>query len=147
MLGAGRRTLAPQPVDQDIARHRLVRIEQEEREQRAQFPATHVKHAAIDGGLDGPQQPIFDHRGGPLNAQSKRSAEFTANGDGDGSLIVSVINGRRCNATRTSGCHAVQEIPVGSQPGDLVVSPGTSTVYVSSSGSLVIVKIKNSATR
>ena len=56
---------------------------------------------------------------------------------------VSVINGHRCNATTTSGCHVAQEIPVGSQPGDLVVSPGTSTVYVSAGGALVMIKIKN----
>jgi len=61
---------------------------------------------------------------------------------------VSVINGLKCNATSASGCHAVREIPVGSLPGAVVVSPRTSTLFVSSgfpapTGALILVKIKN----
>jgi DNA-binding beta-propeller fold protein YncE len=61
---------------------------------------------------------------------------------------VSVFNRRTCNATRTSGCHAVHEIPVGSQPAGVVASPDSSNIYVAFGfpypvSPLVIVKIKN----
>ncbi len=60
---------------------------------------------------------------------------------------VSVINGSKCNAARTSGCHTVHEIPVGSQPVNVVISPRTSALYVglafpAPNGPLFIVKIK-----
>jgi DNA-binding beta-propeller fold protein YncE len=58
---------------------------------------------------------------------------------------VSVINSRTCNATRTSGCHAVRQIPVGSQPVGMVSSPRSTTLYVafgfpSPNGPLVLIK-------
>jgi DNA-binding beta-propeller fold protein YncE len=59
---------------------------------------------------------------------------------------LSVFNDSQCNATHTTGCQAVHEIPVGSQPQDVVISPRTSTLYVgvafpAPNGPLVIVKI------
>jgi DNA-binding beta-propeller fold protein YncE len=60
---------------------------------------------------------------------------------------VSVINGRTCNATRTSGCHAVRQIPVGSQPVSVAVSNASSSLYVAltfpSPKPLALVKIKS----
>ncbi len=61
---------------------------------------------------------------------------------------LSVINGSKCNAARTSGCREVHEVPIGSQPVGVVTSPSSSTLYVAlgfpfPSGPMVIVKIKN----
>jgi len=70
VLNAGRRMLPPQPVDQHIARHGLVRAEHENRQQRELFVASDVQHAAIDASLDRPEQPVIDHRRGPPNQPS-----------------------------------------------------------------------------
>jgi DNA-binding beta-propeller fold protein YncE len=42
---------------------------------------------------------------------------------------VSELNGATCNAENTSGCNAVVEQAVGSQPSGLAVNPDTNTVY------------------
>jgi DNA-binding beta-propeller fold protein YncE len=85
----------------------------------------------------GPYIPVVDARTGTVYVPDFSWADVT------------VINGSKCNAARTTGCRAaVHEISVGSQPVNVVISPRTSTLYValafpSQSGPMVIVKIKN----
>ena len=43
---------------------------------------------------------------------------------------VSVIDGRRCNASNTSHCHPIRKIQAGSNPNDLTIDPQNDTVYV-----------------
>ena len=52
-----------------------------------------------------------------------------------GDNTVSVIDGRTCNATVTSGCGTVQTIPVGSGPNVDAVNEKTDTIYVANFGS------------
>ena len=43
---------------------------------------------------------------------------------------VSVINGRHCNATNTSGCKHIPKVEVGSNPRDLTLDTSNHTAYV-----------------
>jgi len=43
---------------------------------------------------------------------------------------VTILNGARCNATVTTGCGTAREQPVGSQPLNLAIDPGSHSVYV-----------------
>jgi DNA-binding beta-propeller fold protein YncE len=43
---------------------------------------------------------------------------------------VSVINGRRCNASNMSHCHPIRKVEAGSNPSDLTIDPQNDTVYV-----------------
>jgi hypothetical protein len=47
--------LPPQPVDQEIARHRLVRAQNKNRQQRPLLLAPDVEDTAVDAGLNRPQ--------------------------------------------------------------------------------------------
>ena len=93
------------------------------------------RHPAVTVG-PGPYIPVVDARTGTVYIPDFSWAD------------VSVINGRKCNAARTSGCHAVHEIPVGSRPVTVVISPLSSALYVAPAfpppnGPLFIVNIKN----
>src|SRR5215471_1745534 len=57
--------LPPQPVDEDITGHRLVRAEEENREQRALLLAADIEDVAVHAGLDRPKQPVIDPCCGP----------------------------------------------------------------------------------
>jgi hypothetical protein len=52
--------LSPQPVDKDIAGHRLVRAEEENHEQGALLLAADIEGMAVHAGLDRPEQPVID---------------------------------------------------------------------------------------
>ena len=60
------------------------------------------------------------------------------------SASVTILNGTRCNAARTSGCsRATREQAVGSGPSGLTVNPRTRTVYIANGympGSMSILK-------
>src|SRR5262249_37811087 len=52
-----------------------------------------------------------------------------------GSNTVSVVDGRRCNARTTAGCHRPGvDIPVGTEPFTLALNPATDSLYVASLG-------------
>lgn len=65
-------------------------------------------------------------------------ADRTSSGDGgedysDAEVstgLVSVFNGARCDATRTSGCSPVADAAVGTTPVEVAVDTATNTVYV-----------------
>jgi hypothetical protein len=57
--------LPPQPVDKDIAGHRLVRAEEENREQGALLLAADIEGLAVHADLDRPKQPVIDPCHGP----------------------------------------------------------------------------------
>jgi hypothetical protein len=52
--------LPPQSVDKDVAGHRLVRAEEENREQRPLLLAADIEGMAVHTGLDGPKDPVID---------------------------------------------------------------------------------------
>src|SRR5262249_60967728 len=79
-------------------------------------------------GAAGPSPP-----GGP------RRGPFAVALDGRTGLVymtafsgaaVTILNGARCNATVTTGCGTAREQPVGSQPLNLAIDPGSNSVYV-----------------
>jgi DNA-binding beta-propeller fold protein YncE len=52
-----------------------------------------------------------------------------------GSNTVSVVDGRRCNASTTAGCRRPDvEIPIGPEPFTLVLNPATSSLYIAALG-------------
>jgi hypothetical protein len=55
----GRRFLAPQRVDEGVARDRRAGPQQQRRQQRALLRASQVDRAAVRAGLDRPQDPEF----------------------------------------------------------------------------------------
>lgn len=59
--------LTPQLVDKHIAGHRLVRPEEEDREQRPLLQAANIKGVAIDVSLDRPQKAVIDHPRSPTH--------------------------------------------------------------------------------
>jgi DNA-binding beta-propeller fold protein YncE len=75
---------------------------------------------------------------GDVAVDQRTNTVYTANfGDGGGPLgsTVSVIDGRTCNATITTGCgHTPPAVTVGAGPSSLAVDQHTSTVYVTNFG-------------
>ena len=63
--------LPPQPVDKDIAGHRLVRAEEENREQRPLLLAADIEDMAVNADLDRPEQPVIDPAVVPNSAQAQ----------------------------------------------------------------------------
>jgi DNA-binding beta-propeller fold protein YncE len=60
---------------------------------------------------------------------------------------VSVINGKTCNASNTTGCsHTPPAVPLGSSPVGVAVNPTTDTIYVLSPGTPSTVSVINGAT-
>ena len=55
----GRRLLAPERVDQGLARHRFARAQQQSRQDRALLRASDVDRAAVRADLDRPKDPEF----------------------------------------------------------------------------------------
>jgi YVTN family beta-propeller protein len=67
-----------------------------------------------------------------LAVDDRTHTVYVANG---GSNTVSVIDGRRCNASSTAGCRRVRaSVRVGPVPFTLAVNPATSSVYVTDLG-------------
>jgi YVTN family beta-propeller protein len=67
-----------------------------------------------------------------LAVDDRTQTVYVAN---SGSNTVSVIDGRRCNATTTSGCRRVRaSVSVGPVPFTLAVNPVTSSIYVTDLG-------------
>ena len=62
-----------------------------------------------------------------MHIDSATNAVYVAN-NMDSS--VSVIDGRRCNASNMSHCRPTRKIEVGSNPSDLTIDPQNDTVYV-----------------
>jgi hypothetical protein len=71
------RTRAPQPVDQDFARYRLVRAEQQNREQCALLLAADFEGMAVNARLNRPQQPVIDHRRAPHPMRARTRLALT----------------------------------------------------------------------
>ena len=65
VLRTCRGMLPPQPVDKDIAGHRLVRAEDENREQCPLLLAADIEDMAVNADLDRSEQPVLDSRRGP----------------------------------------------------------------------------------
>ena len=59
LRGAGR-PLAPERVDDALSRHDLVRVQEEQREQRALAQAARRKRRSVPPDLEGPQQPELE---------------------------------------------------------------------------------------
>ena len=55
VLGPCGRAPSPQPIHQDVARHRLVRAQKKYRQQRPLLLPTDVEQAAVNVGLDRPE--------------------------------------------------------------------------------------------
>ena len=69
MLGARWGMLAPQLVYEHVTVNRLVRVQQQDRQQRPLLQATQVDGGPVDGDFQRPQQAITDHVASP-KAQS-----------------------------------------------------------------------------
>jgi hypothetical protein len=65
-----RRALAPQLVDDPVARHDLVRVEQQQREQRPLLRRPELDRRTVDHRLERAKQPKLDH----LSSDPNRAA-------------------------------------------------------------------------
>lgn len=77
MLCPRRWMLAPQPVDQSIARHRLVPAEQQDGEQ-GPLPLTANRHElAVNAYLSRPKQAVIEHCRTPPPVRAKQALRPT----------------------------------------------------------------------
>ena len=81
MLRTRRGVLPPQPVDKDIAGHRLVRAEDENREQRPLLLAADIEDMTVNADLDRPEEPVIDPRRGPQNATPQHGSPESSGPD------------------------------------------------------------------
>ncbi|HEY7692075.1 MAG TPA: cupin domain-containing protein [Gaiellaceae bacterium] len=122
--GRGRRRLAPERVDEGVARHRLACPEQQRRQQRALLRPPEVERLAFRAGLDRSQDPEFHGFLSPrttrqanakrmLSApvdgalqQGRRPAAATRKGDANmirtGTVIENPVTGERIVFRKTS---------------------------------------------
>ncbi len=74
----GWRMLAPELVDEHIPMNRLVRVQQQDRQQGPLLEAADVNAAPVDGNLKRPEKAIVDHFPTPEHSEARRSTSGIA---------------------------------------------------------------------